>query len=358
MRRPSQRSKSPTIRTLRAFGAQTAKLTPSTPSCVRGCAPSTSYRRSCVPSPMRCRSTSPSVGPNRYGSSQLPRVAVGEARSGRGSRTGRAPGRGRSPPTGRGRSAPSARVPPFGATRSAALASGWKARTTVPPSAWCAPRMACGSWCSPRARRASSGSGAASVEVVIGLTIRASAPTVHARTVRLNDSPGGRSRRERHPARRSPAGAGRPARASAAPPPSRRGVRAWRRRRARARRLRPRCVAAMPACGQRKLDARSASSAVHVPSRSASGTRATRRSWLPSTGTGSACRPRVRRVDRLGRHAERSRAPEPRMKADARRHRPVGAIRRAGSQQVRVEPSTVDRARRPRTATASRRRRP
>ena len=35
-------------------------------------------------------------------------------------------------------------TPPFGATSQAALASGWKARTTVPSAAGCAPRIACG----------------------------------------------------------------------------------------------------------------------------------------------------------------------------------------------------------------------
>ena len=155
-RRPSQRSKSPTIRTLRAFGAQTAKLTPSTPWCVRGCAPSTSYSRSCVPSPMRCRSTSPSVGPNRYGSSQLPRVAVGEGeahavRELAGSQVGDEAG----PHAVADRLHRRAAAVRRDERRPRSHRGGRRGRRCRPRRGW-APRMECGSWCSPRARRASS----------------------------------------------------------------------------------------------------------------------------------------------------------------------------------------------------------
>ena len=170
IRRPSQRSKSPTIRTLRAFGAQTAKLTPVAPSCVRTCAPSTSYRCSWVPSPIRCRSTSPSVGPNRYGSSSSQALPSGKPNR---TRYVNCPGRSSATKPAH-RPSPIGSIgstPPFGATSQAAFASGWKARTTVPSSAGCAPRIACGSWCSPRARRPTSSLEGAAWIVVIVLTI-------------------------------------------------------------------------------------------------------------------------------------------------------------------------------------------
>jgi hypothetical protein len=70
---PVQLSKSPHTRTPTAFGAHTANEVPVTgsfgPSWLRGCAPSTDHSRSCRPSPIRCRSMSPSVGSHRYGSS-------------------------------------------------------------------------------------------------------------------------------------------------------------------------------------------------------------------------------------------------------------------------------------------------
>ena len=66
---PSQKLKSPETRTPWAFGAHTAKDTPlTTPMVVwyeRTWAPSTSHSCSCRPSPMRCRSMSPSVGRKR-----------------------------------------------------------------------------------------------------------------------------------------------------------------------------------------------------------------------------------------------------------------------------------------------------
>ncbi len=68
-RRPSQMLKSPTTDTRCAFGAQTAKCVPATPSCVIACAPSTCQSRLCVPSPSRYSSISPSTGPKRNGSS-------------------------------------------------------------------------------------------------------------------------------------------------------------------------------------------------------------------------------------------------------------------------------------------------
>ena len=71
--RPSQPSKSPVTRTPRAFGAHTANETPLiVPEAVsyeRMRAPSTSHSRSWRPSPIRCRSSSPTVGSHRYGSS-------------------------------------------------------------------------------------------------------------------------------------------------------------------------------------------------------------------------------------------------------------------------------------------------
>src|SRR5580692_353918 len=63
--RPSQKLKSPTTLTPRALGAHTANDTP--PS--RTCAPRTRQSSSCLPSAIRCRSSSPSVGRYRYGSS-------------------------------------------------------------------------------------------------------------------------------------------------------------------------------------------------------------------------------------------------------------------------------------------------
>ena len=64
----SQRLKSPTTLTPCAFGAQSAKAVPVTPSTSRTCAPSRSQSSSWRPSPARCRSSSPSVGANAYGS--------------------------------------------------------------------------------------------------------------------------------------------------------------------------------------------------------------------------------------------------------------------------------------------------
>src|SRR5205085_103057 len=55
----SHSQKSPTTLTRRAEGAQTANAVPLTPSTTRGCAPSISQRRRCVPSLKRWRSTSP-----------------------------------------------------------------------------------------------------------------------------------------------------------------------------------------------------------------------------------------------------------------------------------------------------------
>ena len=57
----------------RAFGAQTANDVPLAWPASRTCAPSTRHSCSCRPSPIRCRSISPSVGRKRYGSSALPR---------------------------------------------------------------------------------------------------------------------------------------------------------------------------------------------------------------------------------------------------------------------------------------------
>jgi hypothetical protein len=68
-RRPSQLLKSPTTDTRRAFGAQTAKATPFTPSISRRCAPSRSQGRRCVPSASSHTSVSPSTNGKRYGSS-------------------------------------------------------------------------------------------------------------------------------------------------------------------------------------------------------------------------------------------------------------------------------------------------
>ena len=65
-----QPQKSPITLTPRALGAHTANDVPVTGppgvSNVRTWAPSTCHRCSWRPSPMRCRSTSPSVGRNRY----------------------------------------------------------------------------------------------------------------------------------------------------------------------------------------------------------------------------------------------------------------------------------------------------
>jgi hypothetical protein len=72
---PAQPSKSPVTRTPCAVGAQTAKLVPVTVpfgvSYACRWAPRASHSRSCRPSPIRCRSTSPSVGSQRYGSSTM-----------------------------------------------------------------------------------------------------------------------------------------------------------------------------------------------------------------------------------------------------------------------------------------------
>ncbi len=62
---PSQKLKEPATRTPRAFGAHTEKRVPVTSWCVIGCAPSTVHSSSCRPSPIRCRSSSPSVGRKR-----------------------------------------------------------------------------------------------------------------------------------------------------------------------------------------------------------------------------------------------------------------------------------------------------
>ena len=64
-RRPSHWLKSPTTETRRAFGAQTAKATPRTPSISRRCAPSCSKGRRCVPSASSQTSVSPSTGGKR-----------------------------------------------------------------------------------------------------------------------------------------------------------------------------------------------------------------------------------------------------------------------------------------------------
>ena len=63
--RPSQELKSPTTRTARALGAQTANAVPATPSTVISWAPSFCHSRSCRPSPSRYWSSSPMVGQNR-----------------------------------------------------------------------------------------------------------------------------------------------------------------------------------------------------------------------------------------------------------------------------------------------------
>src|SRR5690348_9968322 len=66
----SQKLKSPATCTARALGAQTANDVPSTgpsgPSYVRTWAPSTSQSRSCRPSLMRCRSSSPTAAGQSY----------------------------------------------------------------------------------------------------------------------------------------------------------------------------------------------------------------------------------------------------------------------------------------------------
>jgi hypothetical protein len=60
--RPFQWLKSPVTRTPRAFGAQTANEVPLTVPYSRTCAPSTRHSSSCLPSPIRYRSNSPSAG--------------------------------------------------------------------------------------------------------------------------------------------------------------------------------------------------------------------------------------------------------------------------------------------------------
>ena len=99
--------------------------------------------------------------------------------SGFGSGTGRAPGPATSPAHRPSPSASIGAVPPFGATSCAPVASGWKARMTVPPSAGCAPRMACGSWCSPRTRRAMSSDRGRGGAELIEPTIPAASPRNH-----------------------------------------------------------------------------------------------------------------------------------------------------------------------------------
>ena len=167
MRRPSQRSKSPTIRTLRAFGAQTAKLTP-----VDALVRARMGAEHVVQPLVRALGDQVQVDVAERRREavrvvELPGVAVGKAEA---DAVRELPGpqvRQRTRPTGRRPAAPSAAIPPFGATSHAALASGWKARMTVPSAAGCAPRIACGSWCSPRARRADSSLGGAAWIVVI-----------------------------------------------------------------------------------------------------------------------------------------------------------------------------------------------
>ena len=112
---------------------------------MRTCAPSTSHSCSCRPSPIRCRSTSPSVG-------QVAVRVVGGVRAGR--RRSR-PRAGSRAPSGSGEHAdPDAVVLVLAAgsasarraRRSPTSASGRSARTVTPPSCGCAPSTACGSW--------------------------------------------------------------------------------------------------------------------------------------------------------------------------------------------------------------------
>ncbi len=132
----------PVTRTPRAFGAQTVKRVPVTPWWVMGSAPSAFHSSSCRPSPIRCRSRSPSAGRNRYGSSvscTCPSYAMTSRYSGT-PRSGSTPEKKPSPS-----SCSSARSP--SASTVTDWAYGRSTRKATPPGSGCAPRTPCGSWC-------------------------------------------------------------------------------------------------------------------------------------------------------------------------------------------------------------------
>ena len=115
------------------------------------CAPSTSQSRSWRPSPIRCRSMSPRVGSQRYGSSTSVDARRRSARPAGSPR----PGRARPRRTGRRRApwtsgCPSRRP---GAPRATSSACGRRVRTTVPSACGCAPSTECGSWWAPPSSR-------------------------------------------------------------------------------------------------------------------------------------------------------------------------------------------------------------
>ncbi|CAM5725219.1 hypothetical protein SFUMM280S_03738 [Streptomyces fumanus] len=153
---PSQKLKPPATRTPRAFGAHTAKRVPVTPWWVIGCAPSACQSCSCRPSPIRYRSSSPSVGRKRYASSVscTPPSYVTSSRysgtSGSGSRAEKNP-----PPSS------CSSVRSSSATTVTPSAYGRNARTATPPGTGCAPSTACGSWCVPASSMSRSTAGSA-----------------------------------------------------------------------------------------------------------------------------------------------------------------------------------------------------
>ena len=139
----------------RADGAQTANATPATPSTVSGRAPSASHSRRCVPSPIRCRSSSPIVGGEAVrvagaGASTPPRVDLEPV-----ARHGRAPQpQPRTGPPRRSRASPPRRPPRRPASPTPRPAARHGSPATRRPGAGRA--SPCGSWCAPRASRADS----------------------------------------------------------------------------------------------------------------------------------------------------------------------------------------------------------
>ena len=122
-----------------------------------------------MPSAIRCRSTSPSVGANRYGSSSSHVLPSGKPKR---MRYVNCPGR-RSATNPAHRPSPT-RLHRLRRRRSARRATrrwhrdGRRERPSRRRPR-CAPRIACGSWCSPRARRADSSlGGAAWIVVIVG----------------------------------------------------------------------------------------------------------------------------------------------------------------------------------------------
>ncbi|CAM5279308.1 hypothetical protein SALBM311S_06651 [Streptomyces alboniger] len=152
---PSQKLKVPATRTPRAFGAHTVNRVPATPSWIIGCAPSARHSSSCRPSPIRCRSRSPSAGRKRYASSvswTAPSYATRRRYAGT-SRNCSRPEKKPSPSSCR-----SARRSP--ATTVTDRAYGRNARKATPPDTGWAPSTSCGAWWVPESSRSRSPTGA------------------------------------------------------------------------------------------------------------------------------------------------------------------------------------------------------